>query len=228
MRRLPIVLILLVLLCNLPAAAGRQQSPQRLPLARLELCRLTSGPGLRVRFPRRAWGTPLAVKHLREVAAAYRERFPRAPPIWVHDMSKAGGGRLPLHFSHRDGRDADLRLLLRDWRSGYVDATPRTLDVRRTGFLILALIRTCDVEFIMLDRELQAALVPYLAQRVPPDLMPVMLQRSGRWRGAVVRHRPRHRNHFHVRFRREGEALTHPGARQLCTPPDPPILRIHD
>lgn len=188
---------------------------------------LTNGPGLRVRFPRRAWGTWLTVSRMRELGRHYRERFPLAPPISVHDISKRGGGQLPRHFSHRDGRDVDIAIFLRSSRAGYVDATPRTLDLDRTLFVMLWLIRTCDVEFIMLDRQLQQAIHRRLAPRVPVEDLALLLQFPGKWRGAVIRHRNRHRNHLHVRFRRDDRPLEHPGTRVLCTPADrAPILRI--
>jgi len=180
--------------------------------------RLTRGPGLRVRFPRRAWGTWLTVSRLRELGRRYSERFPGAPPLSIHDLSKRGGGRLVNHFSHREGRDVDIAMLLRNPRAGYVDATPRSLDVERTWFVMRALLATCDVEFIMLDRELQAPLWRYLQRRVPADLLPMLIQFPGRWRGALIRHRDHHRNHIHVRFRRDGHPPEREAARFLCAP----------
>jgi hypothetical protein len=82
-----------------------------------------------------------------------------------------------------------------------------------------SLLRTCDVEFIMLDRELQAALYRHLRGRVPADLLPMLIQYPGRWRGAAIRHRNHHRNHLHVRFRRGNRPLEHPGTSYLCGGP---------
>ena len=189
--------------------------------------RLTNGPGLRVRFPRRAWGTWITVSRLQELGRRYSERFPGAPPLSIHDISKRGGGQLPNHFSHREGRDVDIAAILRNPHAGYVDATPRTMDKRRTWFVMLSLLQTCDVEFIMIDRQLQWALYRYLAPRVPLEELGIVLQYPGKWRGAMIRHRNRHKTHFHVRFRRDDRPLDHPGARLMCAPADAaPILRI--
>jgi hypothetical protein len=216
-----------------PARAEREQAlrgPARCvpdptwPWRRLDLVRLEDGAGLRVANRRRAWGTRLTVGRLRQVATAYRLQFPDAAPLWIHDISRPGGGPLRLHHSHRTGRDVDIRLIPR-WPSGYVDVTAATLHVRRTWYLILRLIATCDVEFIMLDHDLQRVLYGHaLRRRVPREALGLILQFPYRYShryvyGAVVRHYPRHRNHMHVRFRREDAALETYSARALCTRP---------
>ena len=202
----------------------------------LHLVPLRDGPGLRVLRPHRASGTSIAVRRLEEVAAEYRARFPLASTVWVHDMSRRGGGPLDGHFSHRDGRDADIRVPLRV-RAGYVDATRKTLDAERTWFLLLALIATCDVEFIMLDRELQAVLHRHAQScGTPPAVLEKILEYPARLcpfepENAVVRHYPRHRNHLHVRFRAAGRPLQQHSAALLCAPSPgfgarPPILHV--
>jgi hypothetical protein len=184
------------------AVEAGARTARALPQHRPPLVRLRSGPGWRVRRPSRAWGTPLAVARLREALSAYGRRFPGAPPIHVHDLSARSGGPLPRHTSHRDGRDADIRLVLRRPAAGYVAATPRTLHRRRTWFLLLSLLSSCDVEFVLLDRRLQRALYGYaLARGWSPRELGLVLQYPRRGPRGMVRHFPRHQNHLHVRFR---------------------------
>ena len=183
---------------------------------------MRSGEGWRVRRPALSWGTPLLVGRLSSVLYDVHRRFPLAPAIWVHDISRRGGGPLRLHRSHRDGRDVDIRLPQRV-RAGYVDATPRTLDVERTWTLVRSLVATCDVEFIMLDFDLQRVLHRHATRGgVSREALALVLQYPRRIHhrhpdASVVRHYPGHRNHMHVRFRREGEPLSFASARALCS-----------
>lgn len=189
------------------------------------LVRLRNRPGLLVRCPHRAWGSPLSVKRLEQLADAYRRRFPAAPPLQVHDVSRQHGGPMSRHSSHRAGHDVDIRLLLLREPGGYVDATARTLDVERTWFVIIELVRTCDVEFILLDRALQRPLWRYaLRQGLPTAQLELILEYPNRPTGrhparlqdAIVRHLRGHANHMHVRFRVAERSLRGHGARQLC------------
>jgi hypothetical protein len=210
---LPIVLTLIVVV---PASAGARCKPQ--PRVRVNLVQLNEEPGLRVLRPARSWGNALLVDGIRRLAAAHRASFPDAPPLWIHDVSRQGGGRIPGHCSHRTGQDVDIRLPLRDPAAGYVDATPGTLDLERAWFLLLGLAATCDVELIFLDRELQQALYGdgrrHLIWR---RHLKYLLQYPFRRASGVVRHRDHHKNHMHVRFRRPGVELDLHGARMLCS-----------
>jgi penicillin-insensitive murein endopeptidase len=161
---------------------------------------------------------------MEQLAAAYRKRFPTAPPLLVQEISLRHGGPICRHNSHRQGLDVDLRLPLR-WRLGYVNATPRTLHVRRLWFMISTLIKTCDVEFILLDRKLQRPLwVHALRQGLLPSQLDLILEYPNRPTGwhparpqdAIVRHLRGHANHLHVRFRTPGKPLRGHSARRLC------------
>lgn len=234
-RRAPLLACLVVSLFAPPRAGAESgealPGPARCvadptwPWRSLDLVRLEGGADLRVVNRRRAWGTQLVVERLIQVSTAYHLRFPDASPLWIHDISRPGGGPLRLHYSHRTGRDVDIRLIHRWPGAGYVDATPATLHAARMWDLLLRLIATCDVEFIMLDRELQRVLYGHaLRKRVPREALGLILQYPYRHShryvyGAVVRHYPRHRNHMHVRFRREDAALETYSARALCTRP---------
>ncbi|MBK8479579.1 MAG: penicillin-insensitive murein endopeptidase [Proteobacteria bacterium] len=167
------------------------------------LVQLTDRPGLKVRTPDQAWGTALTVQRLSEVMTAYHEHFPEASPIWVHDLSRRWGGRLRPHLSHDTGQDVDIRVVLKRETLGYARATPRTLDLERTWFLLLRLIDTGDVQVIFLDRRLQRALYVHArAQGYAAETLASLLEYPGRRRG-LVRHWRGHADHLHVRFRRQ-------------------------
>jgi len=163
---------------------------------------LANGPGLRVRTPEQAWGTPLTVRRLSEVMTAYHEHFPEAAPIWVHDLSRRFGGRLRPHRSHDSGQDVDIRLVLEHETTHCERATPHTLDLEKTWFLLLRLIDTGDVQVIFLDRQLQRALFVYARDELgyTEDALASILEYPGR-RSGLVRHWRGHADHLHVRFR---------------------------
>lgn len=183
---------------------------------------LANGPGLRVRTPEQAWGTPLTVRRLSEVMTAYQQHFPAASPIWVHDLSRRYGGRLRPHRSHDTGQDVDIRLVLEYETTHCERATPHTLDLEKTWFLLLRLIDTGDVQVIFLDRTLQRALFVYARDDLgyTEDALASILEYPNR-RSGIVRHWRGHADHLHVRFRREAPrndlALRWTGPR--ATPP---------
>ena len=169
------------------------------------LIRLKSGPGWRVREPHHAWGTPLSVSRLRNVLQARHRQFPSATAVPIYDLSAQHGGPLEGHYSHRRGRDADVGTpdLLQAtgrWRQ-------RDRDLEHTLFLVLALLRTCDVEFILLDREAQRMLLHHaLSRGLTADEAALIFQAPGRGPFGMVRHKANHRQHIHVRFRKEANS----------------------
>jgi hypothetical protein len=175
----------------------RKRRPRRRPR---NFVQLKGGPGLRVFNPKRAWGTKLTIARLREVMADYHRRFPGASPVWIHDISSRRGGKLHPHRSHRNGRDVDIRLLLKRPTRRYVKATSGTLDLERTWFLVKQLVDTCDVEFIFLDARLQRALRRYAVRKGVPAL-----QVRSIFRGFLM-HWSGHEDHMHVRFKRRRHA----------------------
>ncbi len=175
--------------------------------ARARRCqeRLEEGPGYQLFSPQHSYGAPLTLRRLREVLQRYHARYPEARPVIVMDISRRGGGRLEPHASHRSGRDVDIRLVLKGSGSSFREATPRTLDLERTWFLLWTLIETGDVEFIFLNRLLQKPLYKHaLSLGLDRARLDEIFQlRHGRGRKVgIIRHEPGHLGHFHVRFRR--------------------------
>jgi hypothetical protein len=184
----------------LAPSSGHAAEPSRRHLEKLE-----EGAGFKVVNPARAFGTPLAVRRLRETFERYHARYPEAEPIMVMDLSKHGGGRLRPHASHRTGRDVDVRYVLNCRTKYFVDAGPYTFDAERTWFLISTLIATGDVEFVFVNRKLQRYLYRHAAaQGVPEAQLDELFQyrHGARQKVGVIRHEPGHVGHFHVRFRR--------------------------
>lgn len=167
---------------------------------------LRAAPGLRLLQPSRAWGTRLTIDRLTHLASAYRAEYPEAPPVHVHDISAQAGGKLHPHLSHRHGRDVDIRLMLRVHTEKYRRASPRTLHVERTWFILKHLIDTGDVDVIFLDRRLQRAVYLHARERghSAEELRPIFEFLGGR--AAVIRHWKGHEDHIHVRFRHEPSA----------------------
>ena len=162
------------------------------------------------------------MRRLSEVMTAYHQHFPAASPIWVHDLSRRHGGRLRPHRSHATGQDVDIRVVLEHETTRCERATPHTLDLEKTWFLLLRLIDTGDVQVIFLDRQLQRALFVYARDELgyTEDGLASILEYPGR-RSGIVRHWRGHADHLHVRFRREAPrddlALRWTGPR--ATPP---------
>ncbi len=189
------------------SSPGRALSAHRkAPAApRRPLEQLQAGPGYKLMNPARAFGTPMAVRRLREAFERYHQRFPEAAPVMVMDLSKRGGGRIQPHASHRTGRDVDVRYILNRETSVFVEASPRSLDVERTWFLISTLIEGGDVEYVFVNRKLQRYLYRHAeGLGLPEDRLDELFQyRHGvRQKVGIIRHEPGHMGHFHVRFRR--------------------------
>jgi LysM repeat protein len=162
-------------------------------------------PALRVRTPTRAFGTDETVRWLVDAYEAVRSEIPRTPRVEVHDLSRRNGGALDGHRSHRSGRDADLAYFQRDCRTDcrFRRIGPEDLDVERQWRLFQHWLERGQVEAIFVDHALQRALYRE-ARRQGVDR-----RRLSRWfqypreadnRYGIIRHHPRHADHYHVRF----------------------------
>jgi hypothetical protein len=155
------------------------------------------------------WGTPEVIKGIKAAVEAVHARFPKTPRLVVGDISKKGGGRLRPHRSHQSGRDADI---------GYFLKTPQTsnyfqsfdvseLDVPRTWAFVASLLASGGVQYIFIDRAIQAPLRAHAEKRgklTKGKLDVLFSSRSGKkGHDTIIRHARGHRNHMHVRFRAE-------------------------
>jgi len=162
-------------------------------------------PSLYVRRPGRAWGTDETVRWIVEAYEALREADPSAPAIEVHDLSLRQGGPMHGHRSHESGRDADIAY----FQNGCGDPCrfrrigSEHLDVERQWRVFRHWLENGQVEAIFMDIRLQRVLYEHARERG------VSRHDLSRWfqyprdvddRFGVIRHHPRHADHFHVRF----------------------------
>lgn len=200
----------MTLVLALAAMVGSAHAQKRPYYADVQL---PAADGLYERWdPRRSWGAPHTVEALQEVANRVAFQLPLADPIFIGDISRRGGGRLPGHRTHHLGIDVDIGLFMGAGRmplGGFVDLLPHELDVRSTWVLLTALLDTGQVKFVLLDQGLINVLRKYALEEVGLDratvdeIFPPPGTRVSWKRRGVVRHAPNHASHMHVRLASE-------------------------
>ncbi len=164
----------------------------------------------RVRTPARAWVTHFVAEALVDGFNALRASHPEAARVEIRDASRPNGGALREHHSHQSGRDVDIAYLRNNCRArgrerdcGHHWTRPSELDAAAQWALLHAWIERGVVEYVFVDHALQRPL--YEAAR---DAGASRSELS-RWfqypraedvRAGIIRHVPRHTDHFHVRF----------------------------
>ncbi len=162
-------------------------------------------PAILVRYPQRAWGTDEAVRWIVDAFDAVRDAHPDTPRVAIHDLSRERGGALMGHHSHTSGRDADIAYFQNGCgeECRFRTIGPSDLDVARQWTLFRYWLEHDQVEAIFVDYALQRALYEHArAEGVPREQLARWFQypREEGNRYGVIRHHPRHANHFHVRF----------------------------
>lgn len=159
-------------------------------------------------------GLPRFVQSIERAAATVARERPGAM-LSVGDLSARNGGQLLPHFSHRNGRDADLLLYMTTLEGapvespGFIHVGPDGLawdekgkrflrvDVERTWLLVKTLVEDPDarVQWIFANRNLEAILVQWARARGESGDTVV--------RAMEVMHEPHpggaHDDHLHVR-----------------------------
>ncbi len=157
---------------------------------------LPPGDGYVLKNPAKAWGTADAIASLRAALARWnlcRAEYGLPFELRVADISAMGGGALPPHLSHHEGRDVD------------VSVQGHGLPLEALPCLLLAFMSDENVKSIYLDHGLQGQLhellvaEPHLGVELLPELQYPMAPGAGMTR---IRHWKGHRNHIHVRFAR--------------------------
>ena len=173
------------------------------------------GPGYVRLHPQNptAFGSETLVAAIERAAAEVDRAFPGGYPLSVGDLSRARGGRLGRHLSHRSGRDADLLYYVRD-EAGLSIANQAWLpfgdyglslragravsfDTARNWHLVRTLVldEQARLKWIFCSKSIKASLLRYAAAH----------EASARAiaRATWVLHEPsrgqRHDDHFHVR-----------------------------
>jgi hypothetical protein len=179
----------------------------------LNAVELQPEPGLRVMTnDHNSFGTAETVRTLRAALAEFRAAYPNAPELNVGDLSRARGGYLRPHRSHQLGVDADLGYFYTGAGKWYARADADNLDRELTWAFLKALIAQGGVEYVFMDRSVQALLRDYAIRQGEDPLWVMDLFESPSHRDTLIRHAYGHVTHFHVRFldpsaQRVGRAL---------------------
>ncbi|MCB9594251.1 MAG: penicillin-insensitive murein endopeptidase [Sandaracinaceae bacterium] len=163
-------------------------------------------PALFVRAPAHAYGTDETVSWLVDAIATVHREMPGTPRLEVHDLSREEGGPLMGHHSHTSGRDADVAYYRPNCNEPCTFRTigPSDIDAPRQWALFRQWLEADRVEAIFVDYRLQRALYEQaVSEGVDRHLLNRWFQypREEGNRYGIIRHHPRHANHFHVRFR---------------------------
>jgi len=173
---------------------------------------LEARPGLVVKHPEWAWGRPVTVRTIEQVADRVDHRYPGSSMV-AGDLSKRRGGRFPPHAGHRGGLDADLGLFVVDepCTIRFRPLKRSRLDAERTWFMVRTFLETGRVERILLDWHLQGVLYNQARKEGLDDekLESYFQYPRKKWKKkGTIRHHKGHRNHLHLRFREpEGEVI---------------------
>jgi murein endopeptidase len=146
------------------------------------------------------FGTEETVQSLREAAAEVRRAYPGGADLLVGDLSSARGGYLRPHRSHQLGLDADLGYFYRAPGKWYTKANAANLDRERTWAFMKVLIARGNVEYIFVDRAVQALLREHALAAGEDPLWLETLFETPRRKDTLFRHVRGHATHFHVRF----------------------------
>lgn len=174
---------------------------------------LAEQPGLRLRSPHLSWGTETTIRSIERVVAEVRCRYPDTPPLAVGNVSRREGGWLRSHRSHQSGLDVDLGFYYRHGYDWYLEATEDNLDRERTWALIDALVAMGNVQYVFVDRRIEAWLEETAVRAGLDEARRVAIFEGTPTEPAIVLHARGHDDHLHVRF--VDEAATENAARLL-------------
>jgi LysM repeat protein len=169
---------------------------------------LSAGKHIQVKWEAGAYGTDETIRAIQSAVAAYKQKMPGGPKVYIGDISKKGGGPFKPHSSHQHGRDVDVGYVIEGTTSKdgkFRTATADNLDVPRTWRLIKSFIDTDQVVYVFMDYKLQKLLYEYAQEQgASEEFLDEIFQypRGRRRTHGLIRHWPGHTNHFHVRFRK--------------------------
>ncbi|HEX6765352.1 MAG TPA: penicillin-insensitive murein endopeptidase, partial [Polyangiaceae bacterium] len=177
-----------------PAIVGRPNHGMLLNPVTLE-----TGPGLIVVNPDRSYATDVTVSSIRTAVAEVERQFPGSV-LRVGDISARRGGYIRPHRSHQAGVDADIGFFYRTDAKWYTKANAANLDRARTWALLKALVAQGTVEYVFVDRSVQALLREYaLGVGESREFLDELFESPAK-KDTLVRHAWGHLTHFHARF----------------------------
>ena len=169
---------------------------------------LPDADGIEIMNRERHFGTRVTIDSVLAAVAEVRARYPNTPPLRVGDISRAHGGYIRPHRSHQNGLDVDLGYYYSTDARWYTKANAENLDRERTWALVKALIAQGTVEYLFMDRSIQALLREHaLASGEPAEWVDGLFQKAPRTE-AMIRHTWGHLTHLHVRFSDPAAAAT--------------------
>ncbi len=147
-----------------------------------------------------AWGAKETVDFIAAAASAVRDQYPECPAMRVNHIGKQNGGYLRPHQSHQAGRDVDIGFYYpRGEDPGRLSKKRElAMDLGMNWALIKSLITGADVEFILVDKRIQARLYAFAIEAGEDKAWLDQIFHAGP--KSLVKHARRHRDHFHVRF----------------------------
>ncbi len=150
--------------------------------------------------PHSAFGTQETVDFLMAAAARVREQFATAPALRINHIGKQSGGYIRPHRSHQAGRDVDLGFYypLGEDPGRLSKKRELAMDLAMNWALVKSLITTADVQFILVDKRIQARLYDFALKLGEDKAWLDQLFHAGV--ASLIRHARGHRDHFHVRF----------------------------
>ncbi len=163
--------------------------------------RLPKGEHWLVSDPKHAYGTEETIDNLIRCFKRVNEQFPDSPKVVVGSISAERGGPFPPHKSHRTGLDADVYFYRKPGtKTIYRAATAEDLDRARTWALLKAVVTETDVEFVLIDKAVQAWLEEYALSHGEDPVWVKTLFHGNDQRRSLVKHIPGHVAHMHIRF----------------------------
>lgn len=158
------------------------------------------GDAWQVVDPNNAWGTQETIDFLVTAATAVRDQYPDAPPLRINHIARRSGGYLRPHQSHQAGRDADLGFYYpRGEDPGRLSKRrDLAMELSYNWALLKSLVSSADVQFVLVDRRIQARLYAFALSQGEDKAWLDRLFHAGA--ASLIKHARRHRDHFHVRF----------------------------
>lgn len=147
-----------------------------------------------------AWGTRETVEFILDAATRVHDQFPAMPPLRINHIGRKNGGYLRPHQSHQAGRDVDIGFFYPAGEDpGHLSKRRMdVMDLPTNWALIKTLVAHADVQFILVDRRIQARLYDFALKLGESKAWLDRLFHAGA--ASLIRHARGHRDHFHVRF----------------------------
>lgn len=172
---------------------------------------LEAASGLLVRNAERAFGMPVTVDAIKMAYGRMNAHFAEQTAVLVGDLSLRNGGVMRPHRSHQNGLDADIAYLTTDCintQCDMRDVTADEVDVPRQWYVFEDWLRADVVEFIFVPYSLQERMFEFAKARGADDreLAQWFQYPNGKHaRSGVIRNWSGHNNHYHVRFKNNGD-----------------------